>query len=872
VQGWPLVGRTEELRRVRDAVTAALPGSVVVAGAPGVGKTRLAVECLLLAERAGLATARVTATRAAAGLPFGAFAQMLPPDADEPGRDLGHRADLLRRLVDAIGRHAGDRRMVLLVDDAHLLDGASATLVHQLVESRAAAVVATVRAAAPAPDAIVALWKEQLAERVELGVLDPAAIEELLGAVLGGEVDAAALAALSRRCQGNVLFLRELVDGGLRDGTLRHEDGVWRLDGPLAPSDRLVELVVTRIGDVSEVERHVLEAVAFGEPLGAAEFAAVGPPAVADALERKGLLTSRASRRRLEIWLPHPIYAEVIRRRTHALRERNVARDLAEALEATGARRRGDTLRAASWRLIGGGGSAELLWAGALAARQRHDFALTEQFARSLVGTDDDFAARFLAAEAAHVQGRTEQAEAELAELATRASTDAQRARVAAMRFDNAFFPSGRPDVRILDDAEAAITDPAWRTELLTRRLSVMAQVAGPVAAAQAAAALFERPTLGIPSFGHVVAVHSLARTGRLDDGLRLAERFAGDDGPAALSAWSLPIVGSRALPLAYAGRLHEAELAVVALHARAVADGSVAAQAFLATFLAVVLLEQGRVRQARRRADEALRLFADLGQALHARPAAIVAATAHALAGDGEAATRLLGELESSRVHTVLAQEVDLLQARAWIAVAQGHLAEAHRHLELGAEAARDVGDVVGELGACHALARLGRSRDVAGRLGELAVQIDGPFAATRADHAAALVAGDATALQDVSRRFEQFGARLLAAEAAADTAVVHRRAGAARPASAAEQQALGLAASCEGAITPALQSVDVRARLTAAEQAAALLAAAGRSNREIADELVLSVRTVENRLQRVYDKLGVAGRRDLGRALGTG
>jgi DNA-binding CsgD family transcriptional regulator len=47
-----------------------------------------------------------------------------------------------------------------------------------------------------------------------------------------------------------------------------------------------------------------------------------------------------------------------------------------------------------------------------------------------------------------------------------------------------------------------------------------------------------------------------------------------------------------------------------------------------------------------------------------------------------------------------------------------------------------------------------------------------------------------------------------------------------------------------------------------------ASLLAAAGRSNKEIADELSLSVRTVEGRLQRAYDRLGVGSRAELAEA----
>lgn len=64
---WPLVGRTEVLRALREAVIDPGARGFVLAGAAGVGKSRLAAEVLGLAERAGLATARVTTTRASSG-------------------------------------------------------------------------------------------------------------------------------------------------------------------------------------------------------------------------------------------------------------------------------------------------------------------------------------------------------------------------------------------------------------------------------------------------------------------------------------------------------------------------------------------------------------------------------------------------------------------------------------------------------------------------------------------------------------------------------------------------------------------------------------------------------------------------------------
>jgi DNA-binding CsgD family transcriptional regulator len=158
-----------------------------------------------------------------------------------------------------------------------------------------------------------------------------------------------------------------------------------------------------------------------------------------------------------------------------------------------------------------------------------------------------------------------------------------------------------------------------------------------------------------------------------------------------------------------------------------------------------------------------------------------------------------------------------------------------------------------------------------VLGRLEALAVVIEGELAAGRAAHVRALAAGDADGLADVSAAFERMGADLLAAEAAAQAAVALRRRGEARRATATERRMEGLRERCEGAVTPALQAVGVRAPLTRSERRVALMAAEGRSNSEIAGVLCVSVRTVENHLRNAYDKLGIHGRAELAGALPT-
>jgi DNA-binding CsgD family transcriptional regulator len=70
---------------------------------------------------------------------------------------------------------------------------------------------------------------------------------------------------------------------------------------------------------------------------------------------------------------------------------------------------------------------------------------------------------------------------------------------------------------------------------------------------------------------------------------------------------------------------------------------------------------------------------------------------------------------------------------------------------------------------------------------------------------------------------------------------------------------------------VRPRRAYVSGLAALTPSERRVAALAAAGRTNREIAESLFVTQKTVETHLAHVYDKLGVRSRVRLPAALGT-
>jgi DNA-binding CsgD family transcriptional regulator len=866
VSDWPLVGRGDELRLLRDLLTASTPHHVVLAGPAGVGKTRLAQEGVAVARQLGMDIAEAAATRSAAQIPFGAVASLLHAAAPRDGA-FDDRFDVLRRSVAALAARPDDQPLLLVVDDAHLLDDASATLVHQIAATGVATVLATVRAGEPAPDPVVALWKDELATRIEVGALAPEATAELLGVVLGGPVDPATAVQFTDRCQGNALVLRELLTGARDDGSLREEGGLWRVTAPLSPSDRLVEIVEARLGRLDDDERALMELAAYGEPLGQAELTALSEPAVIEGLERRGLLVSRLDGRRVHVHLAHPVYGDVVRARTPALRVRAVAESLATAIEEVGARRHEDVLRVAAWRLVAGGGDRDVLLDGATVARWRYDFPLAERLARAAVEAGAGFDAALLAAHVTALQGRRDEAEAALAELAATAVTDGEIGQVAIARHENGAAATGHHDAH-LDAAAAAVTEAGdWRYRLAARGLASVLDTQGPRAAAEAALALVDRARGDALVSACLIGAHSLARLGRIDAALELSERgaTARQDVGTPLASYPWWHTVTRCTALQHAGRFSEARRLIDEHHGQALAEGSAEAQAAFAVLGAGAVGDRGGVETAAAQAREALAVHVRLGLLAHARRDHTVGALACGLAGRTDEAAEHLAGLDDLGVPPLLRDEVDVLQARGWAAAGAGDVPGASQLFTRAADLGERIGDLVGEAAALHALARLGRAGEVRERLTAVAARIEGDLAPARAAHVDALVQADAPALDKVSLEFEAMGADLLAAEAAADAAVARRRVGDLRDAAGAARRAGLLAARAEEPATPALHAIEARARLTPAERETAGLAAAGRSNKEIAAHLVLSTRTVENRLQRVYEKLGIAGRADL-------
>ncbi|MGW6787914.1 LuxR family transcriptional regulator AbsR2 [Streptomyces chartreusis] len=244
---WPFTGREDELELVRGALAAGRHG-IVITGPAGSGKTRLVTE----AAR-GTDCARVAGTPETRRIRFAAFAHLVPETASLHG---------------AFQHLSGVR--LLLVDDAHLLDDASAALVHQLaVHGRTRLLVVTTDGA-PVPGAISRLWTGELLPRLTLEPLPREDTARLLAAeAAGAGLEPLTVNRLHRLCRGDLRLMRDLT-GAIRERGLltRVEDTqAWAWRGPVPMTATVRERTAHVLDRSCPEQGEILERLAFAEPL-----------------------------------------------------------------------------------------------------------------------------------------------------------------------------------------------------------------------------------------------------------------------------------------------------------------------------------------------------------------------------------------------------------------------------------------------------------------------------------------------------------------------------------------------------------------------------------------------------------------------------
>lgn len=338
-----------ERRTEIAAITAALSAGrgVVLSGDAGIGKSYVAATIAARWAAEDGCVVRAHASVGATELPLGPFVGFLHrPDAPL----LSLFAEVRERLLEL----AAGRRLLLVVDDIPLLDESSTALVQHFVTEGRALLLCTMRRGVYPPAEIADLLQRGLLRRVEVGPLDRDAIRSVAARLLGTPIDDGTADRLATITGGNPLFLREVVVASMEERRVVVTAGVASIHELPASSPRLVDIVRDRLGHLPHDDSLVLSHLAFAEPCGPGELSHVADLDTLGRLESAGLITTSSDGMRLGLRLAHPLYGEVLRQSTGLLQRRAILASLARDLQATGARRRADTVKLARLAVDGG--------------------------------------------------------------------------------------------------------------------------------------------------------------------------------------------------------------------------------------------------------------------------------------------------------------------------------------------------------------------------------------------------------------------------------------------------------------------------------------------------------------------------------------
>jgi DNA-binding CsgD family transcriptional regulator len=913
--GADVVGRDAELRataRFLDSL-AGQPQALLLEGEPGIGKTTLWLAAVEQARQRGFRVLLCRPSAAEAQLSYASLADLLADVGDPVLESLPQpqrRAIdfvLLRAeaepavadyratgaaLLSVVERLADEMPVLLAIDDLQWLDGSSARVVEFALRRLASrtGVLGALRSAEGGDRGLSLPFPDPgHVSRVRVGPLSLGALHQMLRQRIGRSFPRPVLARIEQVSGGNPFYALELARDVPREGT---PDVTSALPYSLAQAMR------TRIEGIRpDVRRALLAAAALAEPtVELVQLALAAEPAAAGRLledaEEAGVIAIDGHRVRFT----HPLLAASVYSAASPADRRGMHRRLAEI--AADPEERARHIGQAAIRLDAE--SAAALDEGALRARSRGAPAAAAELLELTIRLGGDTAERriglaqlhFDAGDPARARALLEETVAGLGPGSTRA--EALRVLAVVRLHDDSY----RESAGYLEQALAeAGTDLRLRVRTSIQLLFVLVNLGRiPDALRLTGDSVGGAEELGDPGLlAQALAASVMIRflSGHGLDEVMLQRSLDLEDPDIPTPVMLRPAL-IRSLLLAWTGHLDQAREGLLSIRQRCLERGEESDLMFAAFHHVIVECWRGNLADARLIAEDTLERALQLGTAFPMAIALATQANVAAYAGQPDETRR------AAREALAIFERGSCLAVTVWPTVTLGFLEVSLGDYQAAAATLGPLAAAAAAMGygeptaapfapdAAEALVAVGRLDEATTLVDQLESngrRLDRPWALALGARCRSLLlaaAGDLdSAAEAAGRALDQHRRLPMPFERARTQLVlgqIQRRRRQKRAAAVALREAaqvfgeLGASLWADRAraeLERASVSPAVSTRLTPSERRVAQLAATGMTNREVAGALFISPKTVEANLARIYHKLDIHSRAELGQRM---